>query len=70
MKYVILSTLIMAICVLSVNYWLRGDLLRILVGSSFGVISFLLSAYLFKIEELNEVKKMASQLISKIKSRN
>jgi O-antigen/teichoic acid export membrane protein len=70
MKYVILSTLIMAICVLSVTYWLRGDLLRILVGSSFGIISFLLSAYLFKIEELNEVKKMASQLISKIKSRN
>jgi O-antigen/teichoic acid export membrane protein len=70
MRYVILSTLLMAICVLSINQWIPGDFLKILFGTSIGLLSYLLSAYLLKIEELEEVKIMALQLVSKMKSRN
>jgi O-antigen/teichoic acid export membrane protein len=65
MKYVILSTLIMSVVVLGFNHFMTSDLIKIVLGLVVGIISYLFSAYLMKIEELKEVKKMAFHLIGK-----
>lgn len=70
MKYVILSTIVMSLCVLTTTHFIPNDFLKILIGSTLGIFSYLFLAYLLKIEELNEVTKMAIQFVNKIKSRN
>jgi len=67
MRTVIIATIIMSISVLGVLQILPGDLLKLTVGSIFAGAVYLLSAYLLKIEEFNEVKKVTFLVIEKIK---
>ena len=67
MKTVILATIIMALIVFVTKKVIFGDLLKLSAGLTIGVISYLFSAYLMKIEELNEVKKLAIQMIVKLR---
>jgi O-antigen/teichoic acid export membrane protein len=70
MKTVVMATLIMSACVFGMNQFLPGDFIKILAGVTIGITSYLLSAYFLKIEELNEVKKIAKQIMEKIKGSN
>lgn len=70
MKTVAIATLIMAVSVFGITHVLPGDFIKLLAGSVLGIVTYLLSAYFMKIEELNEVKKMAMQMMEKIKVRN
>lgn len=70
MKTVVIATLIMSTSVFGITHFLSGDFIQLLAGSVLGIITYLLSAYLLKIEELNEVKKMAIQIIGKMKGSN
>lgn len=65
MKTVFFATLMMSICVLSFTHFISGDIPQLFFGTALGIAVYLFSAYLMKIEELNEVKKMALQLLGK-----
>ncbi len=63
MKLVILSSLIMAVCVLSINYCFNGDFIRLFTGSIAGILSYLGAAHFMKMEEIVEIKKAAMEII-------
>lgn len=70
MRTVIIATLLMSLCVFGTTHFIHSDMLQLIAGVLTGFSTFLLSAYLLKIEELNEVKKIGLQLIGKIQGRN
>jgi len=65
MRAVIFATLIMSICVYGITMLTLGDFPKLIMGTLFGIVTYLFSAHFLKIEELNELKKMAIQLIKK-----
>ena len=70
MKTVVIATLLMSVSVFSMIHFLPGDFSKLLAGSVLGIVTYLISAYFMKIEELSEVKKLAMQMMEKIKVRN
>jgi hypothetical protein len=65
MRLVVFATMIMSACVLGVMLILPTDPLKLLVGIPIGIIIFLTAAFLFKIEELNEVFKVILSILGK-----
>ena len=67
MRTVIIATLFMSLTVFGIMHFISGDFLKLIFGATLGILTYLGSAYLMKIEELDELKKMGMQMISKIK---
>jgi O-antigen/teichoic acid export membrane protein len=65
MRLVVFATMIMSACVLGVMLILPTDPLKLLVGIPIGIIIFFTTAFLFKIEELNEVFKVILSILGK-----
>jgi hypothetical protein len=63
---VICATMIMALSVFICTKLLSSDLLMLIIGVPLGVVIYLFSAYLFKINEVNEVYGMAKLFIKRI----
>jgi len=66
MGRVILCTIIMTVCVFVVMFVLNSDILKITICAPLGVGVFLLMAYLLKMQEFTEVRKMAKLVFNKI----
>ena len=69
MMSVIFATLIMSVCVFGITQHISSDFFKLLAGITVGITVYLFSAYLMNIEELNEVKKLALQMIAKKRSK-
>jgi teichuronic acid exporter len=65
MRLVVFATMIMSACVIGVMLILPTDPLKLFVGIPIGIIIFLTAAFLFKIEELNEVFKVILSILGK-----
>jgi hypothetical protein len=65
---VFIATGIMAIFVLITNSILDNLWLKFGVGASVGITSYLLICYLFKLNELHEVKTLLWSMVSKVKN--
>lgn len=70
MKTVIIATLAMSVVVFGMNNILSNDLIKLLAGAILGTISYLLAAYLLKIEEVNDLRKLVFQIVGKIRGTN
>ena len=66
MMQVIYATLIMTVCVIGLMMFLSTDILKLIIGIPVGIVIYFFSAYLLKINEINEVLILA-QPIFKIK---
>ncbi len=65
MRYVALSTSIMAVIVYFILSFLHSDLLKLILGTSFGVIIYLFLATIFKMNEMKELKILLSKIFRK-----
>ena len=65
MKLVVLATLIMSIIVIGTMAILPSDFLKLLIGLPLGLIIYLFSSYILKIEEISEVFKIINSIFRK-----
>jgi hypothetical protein len=59
---VIISTLVMAVTVFIALYFIDNLYLKLLFGGLIGLISYLFMSYIFKAQELKEIKKMLMKI--------
>lgn len=69
MKWVVLSTLLMAAMVYGLLQVLPGDFLKLAIGTPFGIGVYAMFAYLFKIKEINDVTQIFVSLTNKYRNK-
>lgn len=63
MKSIVISSIIMVACVLFVNYFLQEDFIKLIAGTIIGILSYLGTAHLMKVEETAEIKKAVLKIV-------
>lgn len=66
MRYVVFSTVIMSVSVSTVYMMLSSDVLKLFICGPMGIVVYLISAYLFKIKEIDEVIQLLRLLFIKV----
>jgi O-antigen/teichoic acid export membrane protein len=66
---IILATIIMAVVAFTCSYFITNDFLKLLLGGLVGIAIYFITAFLMKIEELNDIKELIqNNLLNKLNS--
>jgi O-antigen/teichoic acid export membrane protein len=60
---VIIATILMAVAVIGLIHIIKGDFLKLILGSLSGLIVYLTAAFIMKIEELNDIKTLSQSFL-------